>query len=254
MTEAVTTAWPYDRLGPDGTQPWLWLHGWGQDRRGLARIAGQFAREAGHILYDQPGFGAAEQLADDAGTEDYARALLAQPDFKDPTIVVGHSFGCRVAVQAARLAPERVKALIFIAGAGPKRPRSPLWHMRAAGLRLMGRLAGAADRVSDLGLREQFRQRYGSVDYKAAGALRQTFVKVVSEDLGAVAHQVACPVLLIYGDRDTEAPPVLGEIYKRVMPDARLHVLPGYGHFDILDRGAYQVEALIRAFLTETGL
>jgi len=265
MSDPITTSthaadpWPCDRLESSnpavsrtpGLGTWLWLHGWGQDRRGLARIAGQFKGAYAHRLYDQPGFGACPMLPAGAGTADYAAALLQQPDVGDGAVLVGHSFGCRVAVQAARQAPDRIRALILIAGAGPRRPRSPLWHMRAYSLKMLGRVAGAADRLGNFGLKDRFRARYGSADYKAAGKLRETFINVVSEDLGPPSAEISCPVLLIYGGRDTETPPVLGDIYMRNMPDARLHVLPGYDHYDILDRGAYQVEALIRAFLTE---
>lgn len=241
--------WPYDMLGDGDGQPWLWLHGWGMNRQALAKIAGQFAGDASHILYDQPGFGTAPLLAEGAGTADYADALLAQPTYREPTIVVGHSFGARVAVRAALAAPDKVKALILIAGAGPKRPRSPGWKIRAFALRQIGTLAGITDRLFGSDYKDRYRARFGSADYKKAGALRATFVATISEDLGPLAAKVACPVLLIYGDQDAEAPPILGEIYARHMPKAQLHILAGYDHWDILTRGAYQCEALIRAFL-----
>ena len=75
----------------------------------------------------------------------------------------------------------------------------------------------------------------------------------VNEDLSAAARKTQCPTLLIYGSEDTETPPEIGRKYETLIPIARYEELPGYGHNDILSRGAYQCEALIKAFLKDLG-
>ena len=251
MTDRVSDAWAGTHLaphtgGPD--QPIIWLHGWGQTHQSLTRLAETLGDIGDHQLLDQPGFGDTLQLSVDAGTADYADALEPQlPD--EPVVLVGHSFGARVSLRLAHKHPEKVKALILIAGAGLRPKRSIAKRARAVFLKLGSRLAGLSDTVFGTSMKARYASRYGSADYKNAGALRTTFVKTVNEDLSAIAPTIACPVLLITGSEDTETPPYMAETYARLMPNADCHIIKGYGHLDILTRGVYQCEGLIRAFL-----
>lgn len=248
-----SSAWAGTRLGDRGPQ-FIWLHGWGQTHASLTRVATLLKGRGRHWLLDQPGFGDTPQLVATAGTADYADALHAQwqnQGLEGPALLVGHSFGMRVAVQLAARHPERVKAIICIAGAGLKRKRSLAWTVRATHLKLLGRLARLVDHVFGTEYVSAYQSRYGSADYKAAGALRQTFVRVVNEHLNAEAESITVPVLLLYGSNDSETPPEIGAAFKDLMADASLTVLDGYGHLDILDRGAYQLEAHITAFLED---
>jgi pimeloyl-ACP methyl ester carboxylesterase len=79
--------------------------------------------------------------------------------------------------------------------------------------------------------------------------MRPTFVKVVNENLSDVAASIPLPVCLIYGGRDTETPVAIGEIFASRIKGAKLHVLPRYGHLDILSDGRFQVQALIKEFI-----
>jgi pimeloyl-ACP methyl ester carboxylesterase len=121
--------------------------------------------------------------------------------------------------------------------------------IRARAIRLLGRLAGLADRLTGSEYRRRWARRYGSADYRNAGLLRETFVKVVNEDLSEVAAGVTQPVLLICGESDRETPPNIGEKYAQILPDAKLHLLAGFDHFDILSRGKHQCQRLIDEFL-----
>ncbi|RMD90739.1 MAG: alpha/beta hydrolase, partial [Alphaproteobacteria bacterium] len=98
-------------------------------------------------------------------------------------------------------------------------------------------------------LHARYARRFGSTDYRRAGALRGTFLKAVNEDLSAIARAIEVPVLLIYGSEDRETPPEIGTRFAALMPRAELHLLDGFGHLDILGRGAYQCEHLIARFL-----
>lgn len=233
----------------------VWLHGWGLSGASLERLARLFAAKAQTAVFDQPGFGATPRLFDGAGSADYADALAAQLSPADRSrILIGHSFGARVALYAAARHPDKVAALVFIAGAGLPKRRGLVWKLRAAALRGLGRLAGLADRLFGGNLKTAYAARFGSPDYRRAGPLRATFVAVVNEDLSDLARQVTVPVLLIYGSHDSETPPESGRRYDALFPDSELHVLEGFGHLDILDRGAFQCQALIDRFLERHGL
>lgn len=237
----------------------VWMHGWGQTHKSLRPLAAQLKRQGHHILIDLPGFGQTTPLATGADTAAYAdhmTALLTSRKISvdKPVILVGHSFGCRIAVQMAAKYPEKVKAIIMIGGAGLQRKRSVLWKAKAFCLRTLGKLARLSDRLFKTSFRDAYVTRFGSADYRNAGELRETFVKVVQEDLAAEAGAVNCPTLLLYGSDDSETPPEIGKAYNQLIKDSEFIELNGFGHLDILSRGAHQVEARIKHFVKERGL
>lgn len=165
---------------------------------------------------------------------------------KKRQIIVGHSYGARVAVQLAAHWPDRVDALVLIAGAGLPRTRSLNWKIKASLLKLLGQFA----RLMGPSAQSRYRARFGSADYKAAGPLRATLVSAVREDLSAEAKKVRCPVLLIYGEQDDATPPEIGEKFHALIPQSTLKILPRLGHLDILDRGVHTVAHQIEEFVT----
>jgi pimeloyl-ACP methyl ester carboxylesterase len=247
MTKAQ--GWYSQAIGNQGPSL-LWLHGWGQTHQSFVRLASLFKNDHINTIYDQPGFGNTPLIID-GGTEEYANALAQQLNKDTKHILIGHSYGSRVAVQLAAKYPDRIKAIILISGAGIPRRRSVKFKIRAWFLKKMGIIAKASDRLFNTNLRERYSQRFGSSDYRNAGELRTTFVKAVTEDLTSVARQVKVPTLLIYGSDDTETPPEIGKKYESAIAIARYEELEGFDHWDILDRGAYQCEALIRTFFKD---
>ena len=82
---------------------------------------------------------------------------------------------------------------------------------------------------------EKLQERHGSEDYRnAKGVMRTTFVKVVNDDVRDLLPKVSCPVLLVWGDRDTATP--IGDAYimEREMPNAGLAVFEGDDHWAFL--------------------
>jgi pimeloyl-ACP methyl ester carboxylesterase len=248
-TPTKTDQWFHQTIGASG-QSLIWLHGWGQNHGAMMRLATLFKGDHLNKIYDQPGFGQTP-LIKDAGTEEYADALIKQLDGTDKHILIGHSFGGRVAIQAAAKYPQMVKAVILINGAGIPRKRSLRFKIRAFILKQIGKAAHLSDTLFKTNLREAYSNKFGSSDYRNAGKLRTTFVKAVTENLTCTAKQIKAPTLLIYGSEDTEAPPEIGKKYEDAIAIARFEELQGFDHWDILDRGAYQCEALIRKFFQD---
>ena len=258
-------AWAGEQMG-GGPLPFVWLHGWGHDRTSLHRLSRLFRNDGLHWLLDQPGFGATPRLSDGvdghaAGSAEYAENLAAIWNrlYSDSTgqegvVLIGHSFGARVAIQFAARYPDKVAALILISGAGIPPRRSAAFRIRAFFLRQLGRVARFTDSIASTALTDAYRQRFGSADYRMAEDMRGTLVRVIREDLSARAREVRAPTLLLYGSEDRDTPPEIGRRYEACLPIARFHELGGFGHLDILDRGAYQCEALIRGFLDDLEL
>jgi pimeloyl-ACP methyl ester carboxylesterase len=229
----------------------VWAHGWGQTHRALLPLALALRRSAPSVLLDLPGFGAAPPPPAAWSTADYADAVAEWLSGLPPRrhIWVAHSFGCRVGLQLAARHPELIDGLFLIAAAGLP-PRRPLpQRLRAAARRWAFRALRAA--TPEGPARERLRRRFGSADYRAAGAMRPVLVKAVGEDLSLVARAVRCPALLLYGDRDRETPPEIGARLAGLIPGARLVVLRGFDHWSILAEGQHQIIARLGDFMEQ---
>jgi pimeloyl-ACP methyl ester carboxylesterase len=218
--------------------PWLLaLHGWQRDHRdfeGVIVAPEAAAGELDAVALDLPGFGASPPPPEPWGSADYARTVATVAEelagaLGSPPVVLGHSFGGRVALELAGSRPELVRALVLTGvphlvevGEGA-RPRGAVPFR-------VGRALHRRGLVSDARL-ERLRQRYGSADYRAAtGVMRQVLVRTVNERYDQVLARVACPVELVWGDDDRETPLAVARLAGERLQDATLTVCPGAGH------------------------
>jgi len=115
--------------------PWvLALHGWRRDHRDFEAVLRHSGIDA--IALDLPGFGSAAAPEEVWGSSDYAEAVAAVLDEMSARVVVlGHSFGGRVAVHLAASHPDQIAGLV-LTGAPLHRPpgggAKPLLRFRVA--------------------------------------------------------------------------------------------------------------------------
>jgi pimeloyl-ACP methyl ester carboxylesterase len=231
----------------------VWAHGWGQDGRAFDGIVTSLSSIGSHLILDLPGFGRADIPPSAWGTADYADAAakVVEPLRGQGKIVwVGHSFGGRVGIQLAARRPDLVDALVLVASAGLPRKRSPIefvrYTSRVYAFKALKRVAPY------LGVSvESLRQYFGSADYKSAGAMRNIFLNVVREDLSDAAAKVACPALLIYGEKDRETPPEIGERLSALIKTSDLKILPDQDHYSLLGAGRHVVSKRIMEFVSK---
>ena len=130
-------------------------------------------------------------------------------------------------LKAAR--PER---LVIIAGAGIVRPLS--MKVRVAGLAarfgkgvmslpVLKKLAPLAQKVLYKVLRTH--------DYeKSSGVMRETFLKVIKEDLRDSTENIKCPTLIVWGERDSYVPVKDAYLMKEKIANSELHVIKDGKH------------------------
>jgi pimeloyl-ACP methyl ester carboxylesterase len=207
----------------------LALHGWSRSRRDFSAVlAPPEVEPLDAIALDLPGFGSTPAPPEAWGSRQYAE-LVAEvlPDMARPVVVLGHSFGGRVALQLAAARPDDVAALVLtgvpLVRPEGKGPRPPLPFTA-------GRLLRRAGLLSESRM-EALRRRYGSTDYRAAeGVMRQVLVRLVNERYDEVLAKVRCPVILVWGDDDSVTPIDMARTAEGRFADARLVVAPGAGH------------------------
>lgn len=181
--------------------PVVFLHGWRRDRTDFADV---LAAHRGFSI-DLPGFGASPPPPEPWGAGRYAEAvremLLEIGAESDPVILVGHSFGGRVATCVAAQSPELVRGLLLM-GTPLLRRTSPGRPVRAL------RIAKALWRrglISEARV-EALRDRHGSEDYRAAdGVMRDVLVTLVNEEYSEELRAVVCPCAMLWGRRDSAA-------------------------------------------------
>ncbi|HEY2659398.1 MAG TPA: alpha/beta fold hydrolase [Caulobacteraceae bacterium] len=93
-------------------------------------------------------------------------------------------------------------------------------------------------------------ERLGATDwrptYRQNHATAPGWVLDTRIDLSPHIPRIAQPTLLLFGDADPIAPPAVGERLAALLPDARLHILPGGDHDLVNHRSAEMAELVLR--------
>lgn len=230
----------YHKWGTSGKTLVL-LHGWPGDSLKW--------QEAAQILQDKFTIYAADfagwgetPLARVYTLEDYAhdvKQFLFDLKIEKP-ILVGHSFGGRVAIKLVSEDSTIIEKLILVASAGIERK----------GLKVQ--LFGFLSKIAPSFLKKVFHKFFSSKDYVAlSGDKKQTFVNVVNEDLEDKIPKINIPTLLIWGDEDHTTPLPQGKLMEKLIPDAKLVIVPGANH-GLPYRKAKEVAEAIEEYLINT--
>jgi len=218
----------------------LLLHGWGQNIEMMKFIGDRLADRFRITILDFPGFGESDEPTIPWTLSDYSlliERLVQKLKIKKP-IIMGHSFGGRVAIRYSANHP--IEKLVLFGS-----PCVRLQQKLPLSVRILKKLKTLPG-LDSFG--EKMKKYIGSRDYKAASPImRQTLVQVVNEDLSEFAKKIEEPTLLIWGDQDTEAPVEEARILENIMYDAALIVLPGTHYAYIENLG--QVIAILNNFI-----
>lgn len=223
-----------------GKEDILLLHGWGQNIEMMKPIGDHFSEKYRITILDFPGFGESEEPKEAWSIDDYVdvvKELIKKIGIKNP-IVIGHSFGGRVAIKYVAN-NESSKLILF---GSPCIRTKEVMTLKVKVLKKLKTLPG----MNQIG--EKMKKYIGSRDYKAASPImRQTLVNTVNEDLSSSAKKIKIPALLVWGVDDTEAPIEDAKELEKIIEDAALITLPGT-HYAYLEN-LYQVVKIITAFL-----
>jgi pimeloyl-ACP methyl ester carboxylesterase len=224
------------------------------------------ALESDHrvVRLDLPGAGltGADPSRDysDARSVQVVSSLLDELDIAQ-AVVVGHSMGGRLAWRLAAEQPHRVKQLVLIApdglqppGSADRAPTSPGLAARLLQVTLPKALvrSGLARAYADpRALSDATVDRYH--DLLLAPQVRAAMLARLSQPAGRSALdglvKIGVPVLLLWGEQDRLIAPARAQEFLRLLPQARLALLPGVGHLPHEEAPRASLAAL-RDFLT----
>jgi pimeloyl-ACP methyl ester carboxylesterase len=251
--------------------PLLFVHGLGGCWQNWLENLPELALHHRVIAVDLPGFGASELPAGTVSVAGYARTLelLCDAMSVDAAAVVGNSMGGFVAAELAIASPQRVERLVLVSAAGLhiaelrlERALDRLGRVERPFARCGGYVAARADVFAR---RARLRRivlagvaahpellPWPLVAEQVAGAGRPGFMPALramaSYPLRHRLTQIACPALIVWGERDRVVPVRDAAAFQRLIPDARQIVYPDTGHVPMLERPA-RFNADLRAFL-----
>lgn len=231
----------YEKSGTKGKKVIL-LHGWGQNTQMMEFIADNLKKH--FIVYnlDFPGFGKSQDPSSAWGVEDYTEFLrqFALKNKIENPIIIGHSFGCRVAIRYAY--KYGALKMVLTGAAGIRDDRSLSWYIKTYTYKLGKKLLPES-------LRSKLQNKVGSTDYQnASGVMRQTFVKVVNDDVKDILKDINVETLLVFGENDEATPVSKGKLMEKLMPNAALVIFENDDHYAYINEAA-RFLAVLDAFL-----
>lgn len=204
----------------------IFLHGYLSCKESFYPQLIYFSKFYRVTAFDFPGFGASDKINAPWSVGDYAdwtREFLEKEKITFPH-VIAHSFGGRVAIKCLSRGELFDRAVLCgCAGIVPK--RTLRYKFKVKSYRFMKRIA------------PRFAERkFGSPEYRTLSpVMRESYKKIVNEDLREEAAQITRPVLFITGENDTATPVSSAKIFVGKIAGSQLRVFDGCGHFAHLD-------------------
>lgn len=213
--------------------PFCWLHGWAANGQIFAPLKAHFPQ---HFIHTPDLAGHGTSALSDCRAETVAADLAN--GLAEAVHLLGWSWGGLIALYLAAHHPDKVKSLCLTAtfarlladDAYPEGLKNlslakmlPLFEADyATQMRQFLRLQCLylPQLPADFAAHAQ-----AVIDHPRPFALASALQAAVAADARALLSQIRCPVLLIYGGKDTLTPPAMGQYLHRHLPDSRLHII-----------------------------
>jgi pimeloyl-ACP methyl ester carboxylesterase len=231
-----------------------------------------FAAEHRVLALDLPGFGHSPMPREQITITAYARlldGLMGQLGI-DSAAVVGNSMGGFIAAELAIAYPQRVEQLVLISAAGistyhdprPLRAYPALARFERSLLATGAWFASRSDGVArhprlreamlNVVVRHPRRLPAPIVAEQIRGAGKLGFLQglsaVIEYDLRARFPEIACPTLIVWGDRDRLIAVRDADVFAALIPGSQKVIFEDTGHMAMLERPA-AFNALLGDFL-----
>ena len=209
------------------------LHGWGSSKEKWQTIKENLEKQGLKVIVpDLPGFKKETELKKPWGLDDYLDWFTQLNNREDESFfLLGHSFGGRMAIKFAAKNPEKLKGLILVSAAGiiPKKCFMP---------NFISKMAKVGNKFSSLSFYSFFRKVFyrfilKRTDYIKAEKipnLKETFKKIIAEDLTSYFSEIKTPTLIIWGEKDKMTPLSDAYLMNEKIPNSKLEILKNIGH------------------------
>ncbi len=215
--------------------PIVVLHGWGLSGSTFLPLVGELRRH-GYPVWapDLPGFGNSKIPDKPLQLSDYVSFLdeYFKTEHIVHPIIIAQSFGGRVALKYQAAHPANIRALVLTGTPG----YTPIAKKKIFIAVTIAKIGKIFFFIPFMHLfRDKVRSWYyyvvGARDYyRAEGVMRETFKRIVQEELITSMKKVRVPTLLVWGANDIIVPLLVAQKMKQTIIGAGLIILPNSGH------------------------
>lgn len=213
--------------------PILILHGWGWPISSpqWARVRG-LLEEAGYTVFlpDLPGFGQTPSPKESWAIDDYVEWVknFCEENNFSQVFLLGHSFGGSIATKFTIRYPQRVRKLLLVDSAGIRRKR-----LKKEIQKTVAHFLNQFSFLPFYGLMKKiaYRTLFRHSDYLLTeGVMKETYLKVLGENMSDIFSQISVPTVLIWGEKDGITPLAHAYFMKEAIPGAELKIIPNVRH------------------------
>lgn len=207
------------------------LHGYLSNKESFTGIVNLLEKKFRVIAFDLPGFGKAKQIEYAYAVDDYINYVIKELDGKniDKFILLGHSFGGRIAIKIAAKYPEKTEKLVLTGCAGLKPRRKPSYYIKVYTYKFLQLFID----------KEKLDKKFGSSDYKQLSPLmRESFKKIIKENLRPYLKRIKAQTILIFGREDAETKLYMAKIFNKEIKGSSLFIMENCGHFCFVQKPA----------------
>ncbi|KFL35267.1 MULTISPECIES: alpha/beta hydrolase [unclassified Sulfurospirillum] len=226
-----TYALSYELLNHHQPQTILFLHGWGSNKEIMKQAFGTCFPAYQHLYLDLPGFGASSinDVIETGTYADIVHVFLKALHVK-PLIIVGHSFGGKV---ATLLQPD---VLVLLSSAGIVAPKSLKIRAKIALFKMLKPFAP-----------KSFYRFFATKDVEGmSNVMYEILKRVVNEDFSEQFLTCKAKSFLFWGKADTATPLSSGEKMHALIKGSHFYAMEG-DHFFFIKQ-AKEIEKTVGAF------
>ncbi len=240
-------------------KPVIILHGWGSNLKPWSNVQEKIsARGFKVIVPDLIGFGRSDLPPKGWNMDEYAEWFESfvkeisekHNEFKRPVFLIGHSFGGRILIKIAARKKLLLRGIVLCAAAGLKSDISLKIQMISGVSKSAARLI---DSLKLSRLKDPIRNLYYHLlrqnDYlKVPETMRDTFRKVIEEDLSGYLPEIKSPTLIVWGKEDRVVPVKQAYRFYQGIDNSTLKIITGVGHSPQLERPEDLTDFLLEFF------
>ena len=202
----------------------LILYGWGSSAENWAHVK-ELLEKKGYKVFlpDLPGFGKSSLPASPWSLDDYVDWLnnFCEKNNLSQVFLLGHSFGGAVAAKFSLKYPEKIKKLFLIANSGIRK--------KTLKKQFLKKFSPIFKRF--LLIKKVFYKFFIKSDYlRTSGIMRETYLKVINEDLSEIFSEINVPTVIIWGNKDKITPITDAYFINKNIKNSKLEILPDVSH------------------------
>lgn len=215
----------YEYVEKKSEVTFVFLHGWGLNGDSFNKIINKLL-DASVLKIDLYGFGKSKMPKNYFDTYEYAYQiflLLKKLNIRN-IILVGHSFGGRLAILLSSVFDINILSCVLTSSAGLNRFSLIKW--------IRVRIYKVKKKICKLRGVELVDKNAGSLDYRNANEqLKRVLIRVVNQDLRMYLSKIKIKTLLVWDKRDRDTPYWMCKKLHKIIEKSKIITFESGGHF-----------------------